>query len=496
MNCPAKDRCGACSLLDIPYEEQLQMKQKEIKALYSGKKQLPIIGMDSPLHYRHKVYAAFGTDRKGRLRAGMYEEESHRLVPVQDCLIQHGTANAIVRETVRIAQEMRLEAWNDRTGTGTLRHLYLRISHANGDVLMVVVIGSRDLPGSKRFVREITEAFPQIRTIVLNRNSRHTSMILGDKETVIYGKGTIVDEIDGVRFRISSRSFYQVNPVQTERLYRAAIDTAELKNTDNVLDACCGIGTISLLAARKAGQVIGVEIVPQAIQDAKYNARLNGIDNASFFAMDIEAFMDQLAEKPDVVFLDPPRSGMSEKTLAALGRLAPERIVYISCYPPTQKRDSLILEKYGYRIRTVQPVDMFPYTKHIETVVQLSKGNINRDSSERKSAVRTGDMGVISVYSKGNKVPETTNVKIDFSLENLDLSELKGKATYEQIKDYVREQTGFRVSSLYISQVKRKCGLEVGESYNKPKSDDARQPQCTPEKEEAIMQALSHFGVI
>ena len=467
MNCPAKDRCGACSLLDTPYEEQLQIKQKEIKALYSGKKQLPIIGMENPLHYRHKVYATFGADRKGRLRAGMYEEESHRLVPVQDCLIQHSTANAIVRETVRIAQEMHLEAWNERTGTGTLRHLYLRISHANGDVLMVVVIGSRDLPGSKRFVREITEAFPQIRTIVLNRYSRHTSMILGDKETIIYGKGTIIDEIDGVRFRISARSFYQVNPVQTERLYRAAIDAAELKNTDNVLDACCGIGTMSLLAARKAGQVIGVEIVPEAIQDAKYNARLNGIDNTSFYTMDIEAFMDQLAERPDVVFLDPPRSGMSEKTLAALGRLAPERIVYISCFPPTQKRDALILEKYGYRIRTVQPVDMFPYTKHVETVCLLSKLN---DAKH--------------------------HIEFEVSLEDLGVTTAEAKATYEKIKKWIDENYEFSVSNLYIAQVKRKHGIIEHENYNQTSSGNGKVSQCPLDKEKAIEAALKHFKMI
>ena len=371
MNCPVKERCGACQYLDVPYEEQLSLKQKEIEALYKGNRVLPIIGMEAPLHYRHKVYATFGRDRNGRIRAGMYEEDSHRLVITGSCLIQNETANAVVRETVWIAREMHIEPYDERTGRGVLRHLYLRVSHANGDVLMVVVTGTRDLPGSRRFVKEITESCLMVRTIILNQNDRHTSMILGERERVIYGNGTIDDEIAGVVFRISSKSFYQVNPVQTERLYGTAMEMASLKQGEHVLDACCGIGTISLMAAGKAGSVTGVEIVDAAVRDARYNAKRNGISNASFITMDIEEYMNGLDEAPDTVFLDPPRSGMTTRTLNALGKLGPQKIVYISCYPPTQKRDCDQLRKYGYRIRKIRPVDMFPFTKHVENIVLL-----------------------------------------------------------------------------------------------------------------------------
>ena len=301
-----------------------------------------------------------------------------------------------------------------------------------------------------------------------------------------------------LKFKISPLSFYQVNPIQVEKLYGTAIEFASLTGCEEVWDLCCGIGTITLAMANNASMVHGIEIVPQAIEDAKKNAVANGISNAEFICAPAEDYLPKHAAtiKADVIVMDPPRKGMDEEALKVVVGAAPSKIVYVSCDSATLARDLKYLCSQGYELKRVRPCDMFCNTVHVETVVLLSKGDIDKESLERKSVAKNSDTGMISSYGKENKTPETTNVKIDFSLENLDLSELRGKATYEQIKDYVREQTGFRVSTLCISQVKRKCGLEVGESYNKPKSEDAKQPQCTPEKEAAIMQALRHYGMI
>ena len=316
-------------------------------------------------------------------------------------------------------------------------------------------------------------------------------MVLGEKETVIYGKGYIEDTLCGCTFRISPKSFYQVNPVQTEILYTKAIEYAGLTGKERIVDAYCGIGTIGLIAASKAKEVISVELNRDAVRDAVTNAKRNDIKNVQFYNADAGQFMVEMAEyradqrknqvpaatksgkkatpdgNVDVVFMDPPRAGSDEAFLSSVIRLAPKRVVYISCNPETLARDLKYLTKHGYQAKECQPVDLFPWTKHVETVVLLSK-----------------------------EMVDSRKVKVDFSLENMDLSEFKGKATYEQIKAYVLEQTGLKVSSLYIAQIKKKCGLDVGENFNLSKSENARQPQCTPEKEEAIMQAFKHFGMI
>ena len=316
-------------------------------------------------------------------------------------------------------------------------------------------------------------------------------MILGEKETVIYGKGYIEDTLCGCTFRISPKSFYQVNPVQTEILYTKAIEYAGLTGKERIVDAYCGIGTIGLIAASKAKEVISVELNRDAVRDAVTNAKRNDIKNVQFYNADAGQFMVEMAEyradqrknqvpaatksgkkatpdgNVDVVFMDPPRAGSDEAFLSSVIRLAPKRVVYISCNPETLARDLKYLTKHGYQAKECQPVDLFPWTKHVETVVLLSKG-----------------------------MADSRKVKVDFSLEDMDLSEFKGKATYEQIKAYVLEQTELKVSSLYIAQIKKKCGLDVGENFNLPKSENARQPQCTPEKEDAIMQAFRHFGII
>ncbi len=340
--------------MGITYEEQLKRKQEYVRKLFAGEHVEETRGMKDPYYYRHKIYASFGKDKNGMIRAGMYEENSHRLVYPKDCLIQHPKANAILKSICEIAGKLKLQVYNEDTGTGVLRHAYIRVSHHTGEIMVVIVTGSRDLPGSRRFVSELLDRHPEITTVIHNRNSRRTSMILGDWERVLYGDGTIIDAIDGISFRISSRSFYQVNPLQTASLYRTALTLADIKKTDTVLDACCGIGTISLLAAKDAKHVTGIEVVSAAVRDARYNAKENLIRNASFYCADEKTYLLEADEKYDVTIMDPPRSGMSE---AFLNAVSSGRIVYISCNPQTQKRDTDILKAKGYKIITIIPFD-------------------------------------------------------------------------------------------------------------------------------------------
>ena len=372
--CPVARKCGGCRYIHEPYENSLVIKQEKVQKLYRGNRVEPIIGMQDPYHYRHKVYASFSHTKDGRIIAGMYEENTHRLIDARMCLIQHAKANAILQTICSVATDMKIESYDEDNGTGTLRHAYLRVSHSNSDVLLVIVIGSKDLPGSHTFVQQIVKAHPEIKTVILNWNRENTSMILGPKDKVLYGKGYIEDEIDGMVFRISAHTFYQVNPVQTKVIYSKALQYAKLKKTDTVLDMCCGIGTISLLVAKKARYVLGVEVNPKSIQDARKNAVRNHIRNAEFMAMDGEQFIHELLDTPDVVFLDPPRSGFSESFMLALQKLVPQRIVYISCNPLTQARDLQVISKQ-YQIERIQPVDNFPYTSELECIVSLTKKN-------------------------------------------------------------------------------------------------------------------------
>lgn len=466
-HCTVAAQCGGCAFLDIPYQEQLKNKRREVQALYPGCFVEETVGMEEPYYYRHKVYATFGLDSKGRLSAGLYQKNSHKPVFPSPCLIQNETANRIISDFCIIARRMRLQPYQEDRREGILRHLYLRVSHVTGKVMLVIVIGSRELPGSRKLTGELLKTHPEIETVILNWNSAKTSMILGEKEKILYGKGFIIDEIGGISFRISSRSFYQVNPVQTEKLYAKAIELAQLSDRSKVLDACCGIGTISLLAAKKAAEVIGVEIVPEAIRDAKQNARHNHLSNAEFYCDDANTFLDRLIDLPDVVFLDPPRSGMNRDFMISLAEKRIEKVVYISCNPVTQARDIKYLTERGYQIQTVVPFDLFPFTEHVETVVQLSKGNIS-----------------------------TQNVRVEFSLEDMDMSRFQQGATYEQIQDWVQEKYGFHVSHLNIAQVKRKHGIIERENYNKAKSSDSRQPGCPEEKVKAIEAALRFFQMI
>ena len=335
--------------------------------------------------------------------------------------------------------------------------------------MVVLVLGSPIFPSSNNFVKALRKEHPEITTVVLNINDRKTSMILGEREKVLYGKGFIRDELCGCTFRISSKSFYQVNPVQTEILYQKAIEFAHLTGKESVIDAYCGIGTIGLIASKSAKQVIGVELNKDAIRDAITNAKRNDIHNARFYNQDAGEFMVEMAQKgehADVVIMDPPRTGSDEAFLSSVVRLAPKRVVYVSCGPESLARDLKYLTKHGYRMKECTPVDMFPFTRHVETVVLLSQ-----------------------------QKPDDT-IEIDLDLDELDATSAELKATYQEIKDYVLKEFGLKVSSLYISQVKRKCGIEVGENYNLPKSENARVPQCPKEKEEAIKAALKYFAMI
>ena len=341
--------------------------------LFPDQKVDMVLGMEDPFHYRHKVYAAFRRKKDGHLTAGMYQEGTHRVISTDQCLIQNETANAIIRDFTQIADDMKLTAYHEDTGTGILRHLYLRVSHADGTVLLVIVIGQKVLPGSKKLVGRLIALHPEIASIVVSQNRRRTSMVLGDRETVIYGPGYIFDEISGIRFRISPQSFFQVNPVQTEVLYRTALELADIHETDSVLDLCCGIGTITLLAAKQAKEVTGIEVVPQAIKDAKGNASYNRIRNTRFICSDIETYLQEHPVTESVVIADPPRAGLGKEVSHALGRSGATRIVYVSCNPATQKDDVGILKNYGFAVQQIIPVDMFCFTEHIENVILLTR---------------------------------------------------------------------------------------------------------------------------
>ena len=372
-HCKVDQKCGACRYLAVPYSQQLIQKRNRVRELFPGVNVEPVLGMKDPYHYRCKIYCAFGYDRNGHVKAGLYQEHSHKIVYTDVCLIQNSRANAIIHDLCRIADQLQIEPYDEDAGTGVLRYGYLRVSHQSGDVLLTIVIGSHFLPKEKAFLSLLRKAHPEIKTVILNYNHGTDSMVLGPNEKVIYGTGSITDTIDGLTFSISSKSFFQVNHVMTAVLYQTALDLADLKKNETVLDACCGIGTISLLAARQASFVLGVEINPQAIRDAKKNAKINHISNVEFIAMDAEEFIRHLGERPDVVFLDPVRAGLSENFLHTLGSLQPDRIIYVSCNPETQARDTKILRRYGYRIRTMIPVDQFPFTPNIENIALLQK---------------------------------------------------------------------------------------------------------------------------
>lgn len=377
--CPLSRKCGGCQLQNMDYPRQLKYKQEKVITLLGryGKVH-PIVGMENPYHYRNKVQAAFGLTRDRHVISGVYQSSSHRIVNVNSCLIEDQVADRIVVTIRKMLPEFNILPYNEDTRKGLLRHVLVRRGHKSGEVMVVLIVASPIFPIKKKFVAELLHRHPEINTVVMNINNQATSMLLGEREEVLYGKGYIEDTLCDCVFRLSPRSFYQINAIQTEKLYRKAIDLAKLTGKERVLDAYCGIGTIGLIAAPQAGEVLGVELNGDAVKDAKINATRNKIDNAAFIKADAGAYMVQLAEMGehvDVVFMDPPRAGSDLPFLNSLLTLSPSRIVYISCNPETQARDLRTLVKGGYRVQYIQPFDMFPHTAHVETVVLLSRKN-------------------------------------------------------------------------------------------------------------------------
>lgn len=381
QKCPLYHKCGGCQLQNLSYPEQLRWKERRVFSLLGHFcKPNPILGMDFPYHYRNKVQAAFTTDRKGQIISGVYQSSTHRVVPIESCLTEDETADRIMGTIRKLLKSFKLSTFDERTGRGFLRHVLIKRGFSTNQV-MVVLVATNPIFPEKKFVKALRNEHPEITTVILNLNKRHTSLVLGEREKVLWGPGYIEDDLCSCRFRISSKSFYQINPLQTEVLYRTAMEFAHLTGTETVIDAYCGIGTIGLVAAKRAKEVIGIEINPAAVKDAIRNAKLNKITNAQFFTGDAGDFMVELAadkEQIDTVFLDPPRAGSSEPFLASLNRLNPKRVVYISCNPETQARDFDYLVKLGWKVKVLQPVDMFPHTNHIETVALLMKAETEK----------------------------------------------------------------------------------------------------------------------
>lgn len=466
--CPHYKKCGGCQLQNMSYPEQLSFKQaKCIKTLGSFGRVDEIISMESPYHYRNKVQAAFGTARGGKIISGVYQSSSHNIVCVDNCMIEDETADKIIVDIRAMLSSFKLRPYDEDTGRGFLRHVLVKRGFNTGEVMVVLVTGSAAFPKKHDFIKELLKRHSEITTIIHNINPYHTSLILGERETVLYGSGYIEDVLCGKRFRISAKSFYQINPVQTEKLYSKAIEFAGLTGKETVLDAYCGIGTIGLVAADRARRVLGVELNEAAVRDAKINAQINRTDNIDFICADAGKFMQSAAKnhtRVDTVFMDPPRAGSDRAFLSSLLELKPKKIVYISCNVETQARDLIYLCRDEYRVRKIQPVDMFPHTGHVETVVLLSR--------------------------------EKADDHIRFSINTEDLKKnVGGYATYGDIKAYVLEKFGLKVSSLYIAQTKDKCGIKERENYYIGEGK-SKELICPPEKEQAIMDAFRHFGML
>ena len=380
FKCPVAARCGGCQMTKLPYQEQLRVKQRRMEELLRPFCSVePIRGMSSPLRYRNKVHAVLSVDKSGRPVSGVYAAGTHRVVPVKHCLIEDQRADQIIHSIVELLPKFRLRIYNEYTHRGFLRHIVIRTGQFTGQIMVVLVTTSLEFPGKKEFVQALVQLHPEITTIVVNENNRQTSMVLGNRESVLYGNGYMEDELCGKRFRISPRSFYQVNAQQAEVLYETAIDLMGLTGKETLLDAYCGTGTIGLCASGKAARLIGVELNADAVKDARINAEANQVRNASFYCDDAGRFMTRMAKEghvPDVVCMDPPRSGSDVPFLTAVKSLAPKKIVYVSCGPDTLARDLDFLCRDGqYKMLKAVPVDMFPCTEHIETVCLLVRTN-------------------------------------------------------------------------------------------------------------------------
>lgn len=378
--CPVYKKCGGCQLLHMDYKKQLARKKEQVSALLKEYGKIEgIIGMDEPEHYRHKVHAVFGRDAKGNIISGVYKEGTHTIVPVDSCLLENEKADAIIRTIRGLLKSFKIKTYNEDTEYGLLRHVLVRTGYYTGQIMVVLVLSSPILPSKNNFVRALRKEHPEITTVVINVNDQRTSMVLGTKESVIYGPGYIEDQLCGMSFKISPQSFYQVNPRQTELLYRKVMEYAGLTGKEKVLDAYCGTGTIGMIAAHLAGSVIGVELNQDAVRDAISGAKKNGLSNIRFYQADAGDFIKEMAEageRSDVVLMDPPRTGSSEKFLSSLIKMKPRKVVYVSCNPETLARDMKYLCGKGYRMERGVAVDMFPFTGHTECVVGIQRKHI------------------------------------------------------------------------------------------------------------------------
>ena len=478
VDCPVAGPCGGCSLRHLDYAAELRAKQESVLDAFRriGGLEVPVLDiLPSPEvdRYRNKVQFPVGVDKNGAPCIGFYAGRTHRIVPCPDCKLQPGVLNEIGNALCAFFAQQGIRPYDEQSGKGLVRHIFLRRGAHSGQIMVCLVCTRAKLPHAEQLCAVLREQFPAISTILLNVNAKNTNVILGSENHILYGPGYIEDTLCGVPVRLGPLSFYQVNTLAAERLYGVAAQYAQLTPDDTLLDLYCGMGTIGLSMANQCRGLIGVEIVPEAIESAKANAARMGEAVAAksrFFCADAGQAATQLAAEglhPDIVMLDPPRKGCDEATLSAVVRMAPRRVVYVSCNPATAARDAAWLEKNGYHAEKVQPVDLFPRTKHVECVIALSKGEI-----------------------------DSKKVRVEFSLEGMDTSGLQKGATYPEIKARVLGQTGLKVSSLYISQVKQKCGLEVRENHHKAKSENTKQPQCPKEKEDAIVEALKHFQMI
>ena len=472
--CPVAKLCGGCDFWHMDYEEETRLKSERVKACLNrlageSLTEMPILAAPDCHGYRNKAQYPVAV-KKGRAYAGFFRAGTHDVVENRRCLILPEETDAVRDAVMDYVNQFRVSVYDEASHAGLLRHIYVRRGAVSKQILVCLVCNGEKLPKVEALLSRL-QKIPGFTTLVLSVNTKKGNAVLGERFVTLFGPGYIEDTLCGLTFRLSPRSFYQVNHHQAQRLYETAIALAGITKNDTVLDLYCGVGTITLAMASSAGKVIGVEVIPQAVEDAKDNAKRNGIENAEFFCGDAGQAALELEKngvRPDVVVVDPPRKGLNADTIEALHRMAPRRIVYVSCDPATLARDAALLKQRGYCLTSATAADLFPRCAHVETVVLLSKGEI-----------------------------DSKNIRVEFSLEDMDMSEFQDGATYPQIKAYVLEHAGLKVSSLYISQVKKKCGLEVGKNYNLPKSEDARQaPTCPPEKENAIREALQYFGMI
>ena len=473
--CEFARQCGGCQLQALSYDQQLVFKTNKVKGHleriggFTDIPMEPIIGMDELFHYRNKAQFPVGRNKEGKIVTGFYAGRTHNIIENRDCALGVAENKEVLDRVIAHMEKYGIEPYNEATGKGLVRHVLIRYGYFTKEVMVCLILNGNKIPKEELLVKSLCE-IPGMTSITINVNKKHSNVILGEEICLLWGQEYITDRIGDISYQISPLSFYQVNPMQTQKLYAKALEYADLHGEETVWDLYCGIGTISLFLAQKAKFVRGVEIVPAAIENAKENAKLNGLENTEFFVGKAEEVLPREYKKngvyADVIVVDPPRKGCDETLLETMVEMNPDRIVYVSCDSATLARDLKYLCERGYELRKVCPVDQFGMTVHVETVVLLSQ-----------------------------QKPDDT-IEIDLDLDELDATSAELKATYQEIKDYVLKESGLKVSSLYISQVKRKCGIEVGENYNLPKSENARVPQCPKEKEDAIKAALKYFAMI